>query len=88
MENGKQEPTVNRNEYEPSVRNWESFPLALSLVLLGFFLTVLSLSQVRYDLRHLFFSTLWASISVAIAAYVKAHGRIFCNQPRLHKPRR
>ncbi|XP_028109464.1 phosphoinositide phosphatase SAC6-like isoform X6 [Camellia sinensis] len=65
-----------------------SFPLALSLVLLGFFLTILSLSQVRYDLRHLFFSTLWASMSVAIAAYVKAPGRIFCNQPRLHKPRR
>ncbi|KAF5954219.1 hypothetical protein HYC85_007075 [Camellia sinensis] len=65
-----------------------SFPLALSLVLLGFFLTILSLSQVRYDLRHLFFSTLWASMSVAIAAYVKAHGRIFCNRPRLHKPRR
>ncbi|KAI8017475.1 Phosphoinositide phosphatase SAC6 [Camellia lanceoleosa] len=43
-----------------------SFPLALSLVLLGFFLTVLSLSQVRYDLRHLFFSTLWASMSVAM----------------------
>ncbi|KAL7247450.1 hypothetical protein ACSBR2_002378 [Camellia fascicularis] len=64
-----------------------SFPLALSLVLLGFFLTILSLSQVRYDLRHLFFSTLWASMSVAIAAYVKAHGRIFCNRPRLHKPR-
>ncbi|KAL7192856.1 hypothetical protein ACSBR2_024631 [Camellia fascicularis] len=65
-----------------------SFPLALSLVLLGFFLTILSLSQVRYDLRHLFFSTLWASMSVAIAAYVKAHGRIFCNRPCLHKPRR
>ncbi|KAL7223729.1 hypothetical protein ACSBR1_025222 [Camellia fascicularis] len=65
-----------------------SFPLALSLVLLGFFLTILSLSQVRYDLRHLFFSTLWASMSVAIAAYVKARGRIFCNRPCLHKPRR
>ncbi|GMP49292.1 hypothetical protein CsSME_00016324 [Camellia sinensis var. sinensis] len=65
-----------------------SFPLALSLVLLGFFLTILSLSQVRYDLRHLFFSTLWASMSVAIAAYVKANGRIFCNRPHLHKPRR
>lgn len=65
-----------------------SFPLVLSLVLLGFFLTILSLSQVRYDLRHLFFSTLWASMSVAIAAYVKAHGRIFCNRPCLHKPRR
>ncbi|XP_052191197.1 phosphoinositide phosphatase SAC7-like [Diospyros lotus] len=64
-----------------------SFPLALSLVMAGFFLTIMSLRQVPYDLRHLFFSTLWASMSVAIAAYVKANGRMFCNRPRLLKPR-
>ncbi|XVE87533.1 hypothetical protein DITRI_Ditri18aG0125400 [Diplodiscus trichospermus] len=64
-----------------------SFPLALCLVLIGLFLTIMSLKQVRYDLRHLFFSMLWASISAAIAAFVKANGRIFCNRPRLHKPR-
>ncbi|GFZ09451.1 phosphoinositide phosphatase family protein [Actinidia rufa] len=64
-----------------------SFRLALSLVMAGFFLTIMSLKQVRYDLRHLFFSALWASISVAIAAFVRANGRIFCNRPRLHKPR-
>ncbi|XP_057492537.1 phosphoinositide phosphatase SAC7-like isoform X3 [Actinidia eriantha] len=64
-----------------------SFPLALSLVMAGFFLTIMSLKQVQYDLRHLFFLALWASISVAIAAFVRANGRIFCNRPRLHKPR-
>ncbi|XWS45639.1 hypothetical protein CRYUN_Cryun15aG0153800 [Craigia yunnanensis] len=64
-----------------------SFPLALCLVSIGLFFTTMSLRQVRYDLRHLFFSVLWASISVAIAAFVRANGRIFCNRPRLHKPR-
>ncbi|CAK9320819.1 unnamed protein product [Citrullus colocynthis] len=64
-----------------------SFPLALSLVLTGFFFAALSLRQARYDLRHLFFSILWASLSIAIAGFVRANGRIFCNRPRLHKPR-
>ncbi|ESW28226.1 hypothetical protein PHAVU_003G269400 [Phaseolus vulgaris] len=64
-----------------------SFPLALGLVLTGFFFTTMSLTQVRYDFKHLFFSLLWASISVGIAAFVKANGRVFCNRPRLHKPR-
>ncbi|XVF62285.1 hypothetical protein PTKIN_Ptkin08bG0205200 [Pterospermum kingtungense] len=64
-----------------------SFPLAFGLVTMGLFLTTMSLRQARYDLRHLFFSLLWASISVGIAAFVRANGRIFCNRPRLHKPR-
>ncbi|KAI4327832.1 hypothetical protein L6164_020249 [Bauhinia variegata] len=64
-----------------------SFPLALSLVLIGFFFATMSLRQVRYDFRHFFFSLMWASISVGIAAFVKANGRVFCNRPRLHKPR-
>ncbi|TYI88722.1 hypothetical protein E1A91_D03G002700v1 [Gossypium mustelinum] len=64
------------------------FPAAFCLVSLGLFFTILSLSQARYDLRHLFFSALWATISIGIAAVVKANGRIFCNRPRLHKPRR
>uniref|UniRef100_A0A5B6YNA5 Putative phosphoinositide phosphatase SAC6 n=1 Tax=Davidia involucrata TaxID=16924 RepID=A0A5B6YNA5_DAVIN len=63
-----------------------SFPLALSLVITGFFLATMSLRQVRYDLWHLFFSIMWASLSLAIAAFVRANGRIFCNRPRLHKP--
>ncbi|KAL0543481.1 hypothetical protein IC582_018577 [Cucumis melo] len=64
-----------------------SFPLALSLVMTGFFFAALSLRQARYDLRHLFFSILWAGLSIAIAGFVRANGRIFCNRPRLHKPR-
>ncbi|KAK6924572.1 SAC domain [Dillenia turbinata] len=39
------------------------------------------------DVRHLFFSFLWAGLSLAIAAFVKANGRIFCNRPCLNKPR-
>ncbi|KAG6646248.1 phosphoinositide phosphatase SAC6 [Carya illinoinensis] len=64
-----------------------SFPLALSLVLTGFLLTTMSLRQARYDLQHLFFSFMWASASIAIASFVRANGRIFCNRPNLHKPR-
>lgn len=41
---------------------------------------------VRYDIWHLLFSIMWASMSIAIAAFVKANGRVFCNRPRLHKP--
>ncbi|KAJ0040725.1 hypothetical protein Pint_28700 [Pistacia integerrima] len=64
-----------------------SFPLALSLVVTGLFFATLSLRQVKYDFGHLFFSLVWAGISVALAAFVRANGRIFCNRPRLHKPR-
>ncbi|KAH9662383.1 phosphoinositide phosphatase SAC6 [Citrus sinensis] len=75
-----------------------SFPLALSLVLTGLFFATLSLRQgesgfacpnrFRYDLKHLLFSFIWASLSVALAAFVRAKGRLFCNRPRLHKPQR
>ncbi|XP_019421966.1 PREDICTED: phosphoinositide phosphatase SAC6-like [Lupinus angustifolius] len=64
-----------------------SFPLALGLVLTGFLFATMSLRQVRSDFRHFFFSLMWASISVGIAAFVRVNGRIFCNRPRLHKPR-
>ncbi|OIW11088.1 hypothetical protein TanjilG_22895 [Lupinus angustifolius] len=63
-----------------------SFPLALGLVLIGFFFATISLGQVRYDYRHFFLSLMWASISIGIAAFVMANGRVFCNRPRLHKP--
>ncbi|KAI9077395.1 hypothetical protein K1719_040708 [Acacia pycnantha] len=65
-----------------------SFPLAFSLVMIGFIFATMSLRQVRYDFRHFFFSLMWASISIAIAAFVRANGRAFCNRPRLHRPRR
>ncbi|XP_041022381.1 phosphoinositide phosphatase SAC6 [Juglans microcarpa x Juglans regia] len=64
-----------------------SFPLALLLVLTGFLLTTMSLRQARYDLKHFFFSFMWASASITIASFVRANGRIFCNRPSLHKPR-
>jgi hypothetical protein len=65
-----------------------SFPLALGLVLIGFLFATMSLRQVRYDFRHFFFSLMWAGISVGIAAFVRANGRVFCNRPRLHNPLR
>ncbi|MED6220139.1 Fimbrin, actin-bundling protein [Stylosanthes scabra] len=64
-----------------------SFPLALGLVLTGFFFATMSLNQGRYDYRHFFLSLMWAGISIGIAAFVRANGRVFCNRPRLHKPR-
>lgn len=65
-----------------------SFPLALSLIAAGFFFTIMSLRRVQYDLWHILFSIMWAGLSLAVAAVVKANGRIFCNRPRLHKPPR
>ncbi|KAG4973514.1 hypothetical protein AAZX31_11G083400 [Glycine max] len=64
-----------------------SFPLALGLVLTGFLFATMSLRQVQYDFRHIFFSLMWAGISIGIAAFVRANGRVFCNRPRLHNPR-
>ncbi|XP_049385329.1 phosphoinositide phosphatase SAC6-like [Solanum stenotomum] len=65
-----------------------SFPLALGLILTGLFFATLSLGRVRNDVWNLLFSLIWASISLAIAALVKANGRMFCNRPRLHQSRR
>ncbi|CAN1798708.1 Phosphoinositide phosphatase SAC7 [Linum perenne] len=65
----------------------QSFPLAFGLIMLGFFFAMLSLRRVPYDMKYIFFSLLWASFTLGIAGFVKANGRIFCNRPRLHKPR-
>lgn len=65
-----------------------SFPLALGLILTGLFFAMISLGRVRYGFSNLLFSLIWASLSLGIAAVVKANGRIFCNRPRLHQPRR
>ncbi|XAR73686.1 Phosphatidylinositol-3,4-bisphosphate 4-phosphatase [Bertholletia excelsa] len=78
---------MNPKSQKGGLENIASFPLALGLVMVGFFLTIMSLRKVPNDFRHLFFSALWASMSIGIAAYVRAHGRLFCNRPRLHKPR-
>lgn len=64
-----------------------SFPLALLLILTGFLFATMSLRRVRYDLWNLLFSIMWASMSLAIAAFVRANGRVFCNRPRLYQPR-
>ncbi|XP_051117496.1 phosphoinositide phosphatase SAC6 [Andrographis paniculata] len=65
-----------------------SFPAALALIVTGFFFAMMSLRRVRYDWWNLLFSLMWAGMSVAVGAFVKANGRVFCNRPRLHQPRR
>ncbi|XP_042039090.1 phosphoinositide phosphatase SAC6-like isoform X2 [Salvia splendens] len=65
-----------------------SFPLALGVILIGFFFALLSLRRARHDLWSLLFSFMWASMSLAIAVFVRSNGRTFCNRPRLHQPRR
>ncbi|GJW77329.1 phosphoinositide phosphatase SAC6-like protein [Tanacetum coccineum] len=63
-----------------------SFRLALALILMGFFFAMISLRRVRVDVWHVLFSLFWAGLSLAIAGFVKANGRVFCSRPRLHKP--
>lgn len=86
--------SVSRDLTTPSIPSQKtgleavaSFPLAFSLVLVGFFFAAMSLRRAPFELRHLFFSFVWAGMSITIAAFVRANGRIFCNRPRLHKPR-
>ncbi|KAJ4965675.1 hypothetical protein NE237_017524 [Protea cynaroides] len=69
------------------LEDFASLPLALVIVLVGLLFATISLRQVRTDFRNLFFSIIWAGLSLGIAAFVRANGRIFCNRPRLHKPR-
>ncbi|KAL9270933.1 Phosphoinositide phosphatase SAC6-like protein [Drosera capensis] len=68
------------------IEAFASLPIALSVILAGFFFASMPLRQAPYDLRHLFFSLIWAGLSVAVATYVRSNGRMFCNRPRLHKP--
>ncbi|CAN1190079.1 Phosphoinositide phosphatase SAC7 [Linum perenne] len=84
--------SVSRDMKPPSsqaggLESVASFPLAFGLIMLGFFFAMLSLRRVPYDMKYIFFSLLWASFTLGIAGFVKANGRIFCNRPRLHKPR-
>ncbi|KAL0718583.1 hypothetical protein Bca4012_067906 [Brassica carinata] len=64
-----------------------NFPVALAVVLISLWFATMSLKRAGSGYRHLFFSLVWAGISVAVAAFMRANGRIFCNRPRLHKPR-
>ncbi|KVI08736.1 Synaptojanin, N-terminal [Cynara cardunculus var. scolymus] len=66
----------------------QSLPLALALITTGLFFTMVSLTRVRNDLWQLLFSILWGGLSIGIAIFVRANGRVFCNRPRLHKPPR
>ncbi|CAH2043013.1 unnamed protein product [Thlaspi arvense] len=64
-----------------------NLPVALAVVLISFWLATMSLKRAGSDYRHLVFSLVWAGISVAVTALVRANARIFCNRPRLHRPR-
>ncbi|CAF2037903.1 unnamed protein product [Brassica napus] len=64
-----------------------NFPVALAVVLISLWFATMSVKRAGSDYRHLFFSLVWTGISVAVAAVMRANGRIFCNRPRLHKPR-
>lgn len=82
---------INKDMAPPSqkrsLESVASLPLAISLVLAGFSFATMSLQQARSDSRHVLFSILWGCLSLAIAAFVRANGRIFCNRPRLNTPR-
>ncbi|KAL3377792.1 hypothetical protein AABB24_003941 [Solanum stoloniferum] len=85
-------PAVSRDmkpsTQKGSIETKASFPLALALILTGLFFAMLSLRKVRHDLRSLIYAVVWASISLGIAAFVRANGRMFCNRPSLHQSRR
>ncbi|KAJ9540841.1 hypothetical protein OSB04_027347 [Centaurea solstitialis] len=70
------------------IEAFASLPLALALITTGFVFTMVSLMRARSDLSQLLFSIWWGGMSIAIAIFVRANGRIFCNRPRLHKPPR
>ncbi|XP_072956221.1 phosphoinositide phosphatase SAC7-like isoform X2 [Typha angustifolia] len=69
------------------IETYASFRLALALVLAGFMFAMMSLRQARNDVRHLLLSFVWAGLSVAIAVFVRANGRMFTNRPRLSSSR-
>ncbi|XP_068646601.1 phosphoinositide phosphatase SAC6-like [Aristolochia californica] len=80
--------SLSRDMNTPSPSRVEalaSLRLALGLILVGLIFSTMSLRQVPNNLRHLLFSLLWAGMSIAIAAYVRGNGRLFCNRPRLNK---
>nr|DAD25082.1 TPA_asm: hypothetical protein HUJ06_026546 [Nelumbo nucifera] len=83
--------SVSRDMTTPSQKgNLEAIAspsTALALALVGFFFALMSLRQVGFDIGSLFFSLVWAGLTVCILAFLRANGRIFCNRPRLHKPR-
>ncbi|KAM3362880.1 phosphoinositide phosphatase SAC6 [Capsicum galapagoense] len=79
---------VKPSSQKESTETKASFPLALGLILTGLFFAMLSLRNVGHGLRNLIYAIVWASISLGIAAYVRANGQMFCNRPSLHQSRR
>lgn len=69
------------------LETFASFRVAAALVLAGLMFAFMSLRQARQDVRHLLYSLVWASLSLGIAAYVRANGKMFTNRPRLLKSR-
>lgn len=69
------------------LETYASMKLASALVLGGFMFAIMSLRQARYDFRHVLFSLIWAGLSLGVAAFVKANGKLFTNRPRLFKSR-
>ncbi|KAH7692020.1 Phosphoinositide phosphatase SAC6 protein [Dioscorea alata] len=83
--------SVNRDMAFPAqpkgLEAFASFRLAMVLVLAGLLFAFMSLRQARHDFRYLFFPFFWASLSLGLAAFVRANGRIFTNRPRLFRSR-
>ncbi|WOL16828.1 phosphoinositide phosphatase SAC6 [Canna indica] len=72
---------------EGALETYASFRLAFVLVLSGLMFALMSLRQAHNDVLHLFLSLVWAGLSLGIAAFVRANGRVFTNRPRLFKSR-
>ncbi|URE00108.1 SacI domain [Musa troglodytarum] len=66
-----------------ALETYASFRLALALVLTGLMFALMSLRQAQINVRHILLSLVWASLSLGIAAFVRANGRLFTNRPRL-----
>ncbi|WMV14563.1 hypothetical protein MTR67_007948 [Solanum verrucosum] len=78
---GRVMPVINHDlRYEIRVKEHNGTPKGVYLQYVY--------KMVQNDVWNLLFSLIWASISLAIAALVKANGRMFCNRPRLHQSRR
>ncbi|RRT57101.1 hypothetical protein BHE74_00043190 [Ensete ventricosum] len=66
-----------------ALETYASFRLALALVLTGLMFALMSLRQAQINVGHILLSLVWASLSLGIAAFVRANGRVFTNRPRL-----
>ncbi|CAH9105917.1 unnamed protein product [Cuscuta europaea] len=79
---------VTPTSQKEGVETVASFPMAFALIMAGLFFAIISLRRVSSNPWNVLFSMIWASISLLIAGFVRANGRVFCNRPRLLQPRR